>query len=134
MEEKRKSYKMYFLVLYNLSPIQQWIQAWHAAVEYMNRYALEQFSYSELGSLKDIKQFWARKNVYDWFNNDKTFIILNWWTTNTMQQHEDYLKSVYCDYVSFQEPDLWWVTTAIAFLAADDDYILKYFTNNFRLA
>jgi hypothetical protein len=115
MEDKRKTYKMYFLVLYNLSPIQQWIQAWHAAVEYMI-------------------DFWHNVNTTERASYDKTFIILNWWTTKTMQQHEDYLKSVYCDYVSFQEPDLWWVTTAIAFLAADDDYILKYFTNNFRLA
>lgn len=56
-------YKMYFLVLYNLSPIQQGIQAGHAAVEYMLAY-------------------WHKKDCDNRATNDKTFIILNGGTTN----------------------------------------------------
>lgn len=108
-------YKMYFLVLFSLSNIQKGIQSGHAAVEYMLAY-------------------WHKKDCDNRATNDKTFIILNGGTTKTMENHKEYLNKLNMEYVTFEEPDLWGVTTAIAFLAKDDDYITRYFTNNFKLA
>ena len=56
--------RMYFFVPYNISPIQQAIQAGHAALEYAHKY-------------KSDKQF------IDFIDNWKTWIILNGGTTNS---------------------------------------------------
>jgi len=60
----KRSYRMYGLVPYNISPIQQGIQFGHAVVEYG-------ISHSN------------SKEYYQWSRMDKTFIILNGGTTNT---------------------------------------------------
>ena len=104
--------KMYFLVLYNLSPIPQWIQAGHAAVEYMLKYGNEE-------ATKDRAE------------NHKTFIVLNGGTSVTMEQHLQYLRKNHIKEVYFVEPDFRNLITAIAFLSQDD---IEYFTNNFKLA
>lgn len=112
--------KMYFLVLHSLSPIQQWIQAWHAAVEYMHHcYRPRNDPLSEC----------VKRAV-----EDKTFIILNGWTTETMANHAKYLDNIWHSYATFQEPDLNNITTAIAFIAKDGDPITEYFTKCFKLA
>lgn len=96
-------YRMYGLVPYNLSPIQQGIQHGHGAVEYM----------------------WYNIHHEDcrsWASFDKTFIVLNGGTTNldgsgTMNKHlqtlleNDILVSI------FHEPDLGDQLTSINFLA-----------------
>ena len=69
MIEKLK-YRMYGLVPYNISPIQQGIQFGHGVVEYL----MNNFNKPET-------QYWA--------NDDKTFIILNGGTTNSKFE-EDY--------------------------------------------
>ena len=77
-------YRMYGLVPYNLSPIQQGIQFGHAVVDYAR-------------TLRDIEPF---EQIYNkWADKDKTFIILNGGTTNnsserlgTLNHHMDTLR------------------------------------------
>jgi len=107
-------YKMYFLVLYSLSPIQQWIQAGHSAIEYLLKYDNE-----------ETKQR-ARE--------DKTFIILNWWTSVSLSEHIKFLQKQKINIATFQEPDIWNITTCCCFIWNDNDDIVKYFTNLFKLA
>jgi hypothetical protein len=109
MEDKRE-YRMYGLVPYNLSPIQQGIQFGHAVVEYSLKYT------------KDSDyQKWAKK--------DKTFIILNGGTTNSrryegkilgsLNRHSDLLESHGIKIAKFFEPDLEDCLTSVVFLADD---------------
>jgi hypothetical protein len=102
-----REYRMYGLVPYNLSPIQQGIQFGHAVVEY----GLEFFSTPEY-------QEWARR--------DKTFIILNGGTTNdnnmrlgTLQQNYFELTDRGIRVGEFHEPDLGDQMTAVVFLVDD---------------
>lgn len=101
--------RMYGLVPYNISPIQQGIQFGHAVVEYAQKY--------------------KNNDTYnDWADNHKTFIILNGGTTNkknsledglpfgTMNQHLLTLHENGIDLATFQEPDLGDQLTAIVFI------------------
>lgn len=106
MEEKIE-YRMYFLVPYNLSPIQQGIQAGHSVVEYANKYFNDE-------------------DYQSWALNDKTFIILNGGTTNksdvyfgTLNQHLRTLLDNNIKLAYFYEPDLGDQLTAIAFLVEE---------------
>lgn len=96
--------RMYGLVPYNISPIQQGIQYGHAVVEYANKY----FNDEEY-------QKWAKV--------DKTFIILNGGTTNdnpnqlgTLNQHLQMLLENEIKLETFSEPDLGSQLTSIVFL------------------
>ena len=102
-----REYRMYGLVPYNLSPIQQGIQFGHAVVEY----GLEFFETPEY-------QTWARR--------DKTFIILNGGTTNnnfmsfgTLNNHYFELTDRNISVGEFHEPDLGDQLTAVVFLVSD---------------
>lgn len=112
---KELEYRLYGLVLYNISPIAKGIQFGHAAIEYSQKY-FEDEDY----------QLWARK----W----KTFIILNGGTSNrsndevkmgTMEKH---LRTILLDlrikYASFYEPDLNDALTSIVFLV--DERVFNY--------
>jgi hypothetical protein len=101
-------YRMYGLVPYNISPIQQGIQFGHAVVEYAQKIR---------GHEEDEKRYnkWARF--------DKTFIILNGGTTNSSpdrlgtlnKYHEDLINAgILTDF--FSEPDLGDQLTAVVFL------------------
>jgi len=107
-------YRMYGLVPYNLSPIQQGIQFGHAVVEYGLEYTYQP-PYTS----------WA----WDW----KTFIILNGGTTNktvktlnsetgiptykgTLNNHVISLANNGIEYATFFEPDLNDALTAVVFL------------------
>jgi hypothetical protein len=107
----KRTYRMYGLVPYNISPIQQGIQYGHAVVEYANSY----FHNTEY-------EIWA--------NRDKTFIILNGGTTNnkldeagipagTLNQHEKMLEYHGVRIASFSEPDLGDQLTAVVFIVDD---------------
>ena len=105
----KEEYRMYHLVMYNISPIQQGIQAYHSGVEYALRY----------GDTKEYKQ---------WAKIDKTIIILNGGTSNihcefsykgTMENHIDTLLENNIKIAWFNEQDLNNSTSAIAFLVSD---------------
>lgn len=102
------TYRMYGLVPYNLSPIQQGIQFGHAVVEY--------------GQLvRGVPPF--EEIYHKYANKDKTFIILNGGTTNensdrlgTLQLHTKTLKENGIMTAEFREPDLNDTLTATVFL------------------
>ena len=108
-------YRMYGLVPYNLSPIQQGIQFGHAVVEY--------------GQLvRGIPPFEAIYNKFA--EKDKTFIILNGGTTNenperlgTLQQHSKTLRDNGVMVAEFREPDLNDTLTGVVFLV--DERVFK---------
>lgn len=112
-------YRMYGLVPYNLSPIQQGIQFGHAVVEY-----------SQL--VKGIPPFEA---VYDKYaQKDKTFIILNGGTTNenpnrlgTLQQHAKTLRDNGVLTAEFREPDLNDTLTGVVFLVDERVYNREFY-------
>lgn len=100
-----RTYRMYGLVPYNISPIQQGIQFGHAVVEYGLEY-FEDFDYQQ------------------WASNDKTFIILNGGTTNinnpgTLNAHQHTIESQEIKHANFFEPDLGDQLTAVVFLVDD---------------
>lgn len=115
MLEKR----MYFFVPYNLSPIQQGIQAGHSAVEYAREYRNDE-------------------EFIDFADNHKTWIILNGGTTNskfdenhnrigTLDQIAESLEANSIKYSIFIEPDLNDSLSAVCFIADErvfklDDY------------
>jgi hypothetical protein len=101
-------WRMFGLVPYNLSPIQQGIQFGHSCIEY---------SQSVLGltGLEEIYNKWARE--------DKTFIILNGGTTNnnpdklgSLNKHMQVIASNGIQVQPFYEPDLGDQLTAFVFL------------------
>lgn len=110
---------MYFFVPYNISPIQQGIQAGHVALEYAHAH----------GSSKLFKEFVL---------NHKTWIILNGGTTRfdevdpgTMQQTLEQIKSYNAnhpndniDYAMFIEPDLNNALSGICFIC--DERVWDY--------
>jgi hypothetical protein len=104
--KEQLEYRMYGLVPYNISPIQQGIQFGHAVVEYGLKH----------GKTDEYKK---------WAKHDKTFIILNGGTTNnsgyldtmgTMNKHLVTLKENKIPLSRFHEPDLGDQLTAIVFL------------------
>ncbi len=102
MKTKELEKRMYGLVPYNISPIQQAIQFGHAVVEM---------------SLDQTDEY------FDWAANWKTFIILNGGTSNdnpnfpgTMQHHLEILKEKEISHAIFNEPDLNNMLSAIVFL------------------
>ena len=106
-EKPTRRYRMYGLVPYNISPIQQAIQFGHAVVEYANEYFHDH-------------------DYQSWSHDDKTFIILNGGTTNTLIERfgtlnnyklELEMKSIKTAH--FHEPDLGDQLTAVVFLVDD---------------
>ena len=101
-------YRMYGLVPYNLSPIQQGIQFGHAVVEYQ----------------QNTRNLPPHESIYyKWAKNDKTFIILNGGTTNntidrlgSLNQHLVKLNDNGVLTSEFYEPDLGDQLTAVVFL------------------
>lgn len=105
--EQNRKYRMYGLVPYNISPIQQAIQFGHAVVEYANDYFYD-------------------KEYQQWAKDDKTFIILNGGTTNklldkfgTLNSNEYELTMRGVKTAHFYEPDLGDQLTAVVFLVDD---------------
>ena len=101
--------RMYFLVPYNISPIQQAIQAGHAALEYARKYGNDE-------------------EFISFVDNYKTWIILNGGSTNqirdfdgiptgTMDQYADQLLEHKIKFSYFNEPDLNGALTALCLIA-----------------
>ena len=127
MEKLEK--RMYFFVPYNISPIQQAIQAGHAAVEYARLFG----------------HGWLFK---DFAENWKTWIVLNGGTTNNsidpetghfsgtlnqlrneiiqfnFEHRQDNNLDATIDYADFYEPDLNDAMTAICFIV--DERVFNY--------
>ena len=108
-------YRLYGLVPYNISPIQQGIQFGHALVEYTQM-------------MIGIEPIQRKYNKFA--QKDKTFIILNGGTTNenlenlgTLQQHAILLRNNEVLFAEFREPDLNNALTAIVFLV--DERVFK---------
>jgi len=106
--EQKLELRMYGLVPYNCSPIQQGIQFGHAVVEYGQ-------------TVKALPPF--EKIYNEWADEWKTFIILNGGTTNnkpnrlgTLNNHLQTLRdnSILCQ--DFYEPDLGDQLTAVVFI------------------
>lgn len=117
---KELEWRMYGLVPYNLSPIQQAIQYGHAVVEYM----IDNYRYGDL-DLPCTK----------WAERDKTFIILNGGTSNdsrlidgvphgSLNNYKDDLLVQGITHASFREPDIQNALTAVVFLA--DERVWNY--------
>jgi hypothetical protein len=111
--------RMYGLVPYNISPIQQGIQFGHAKDEY----TLAMFEILDEKEKYDSESLKLVAQYRDWLKNWKTYIILNGGTTNlnsekpgTLNQHLQTLKDkgVFC--ASFHEPDLGDQLTGVDFL------------------
>lgn len=99
MEEMDLEQRMYAIVLYNLSPIQQGIQAQHAITEYA-------------------QSFFNTIQYQRWAQVDKTTVILNGSSSINLRKSLDYLiDNQIVDLAFFKEPDLFNGITAFAFLA-----------------
>jgi hypothetical protein len=105
--------RMYGLVPYNISPIQQGIQFGHAVVEYGLTQTQQDSTDTELSPYNQ------------WAHNDKTFIILNGGTTNNSPIYDDMgtlnkaleeIRDVGIEVATFYEPDLGDQLTAVVFL------------------
>ena len=118
---ERLELRMYGLVPYNISPIQQAIQYGHALQEYNNEIIeLINDEFKE-GPYKE-----AKREIYkfeQWRLEDKTFIILNGGTTNkdldklgTLNDHRLTLREHSIKIADFYEPDLGDQLTAVVFL------------------
>lgn len=129
---REQKFRMYGLVPYNISSIQQGIQYGHALQEYNNM--MDTYEYNiENGSWEDKydELSFIVSNFRKWASKDKTFIILNGGTTNndkesefygTMNQHSDWLEEQGITFASFCEPDLGNQLTAIVFLVESQIY------------
>lgn len=114
--------RMYGLVPYNISPIQQGIQFGHAVVEYSRM--IDELKVHSTGSYDNsvIEQY------TNWADHWKTFIILNGGTTNarfriedglpfgTLNQHALTLAQMGVELATFKEPDLGDQLTAVVFI------------------
>ena len=91
-------YRMYTLVLYNISPIQQGIQTAHSIIEYSNIFG-DTIEYQK------------------WSQVDKTIIILNGGSSIKLKENIDYLiNNQLIDLSFFKEPDLFNGITSVSFL------------------
>jgi hypothetical protein len=110
--ENKLEYRMYFLVMYNLSGIQKGIQSGHAITEYALKY-------------------FDNLDFQDWANDNKTFIVLDGGTSNTgvnygsMERNQQLLLLNNINHAIFREPDLNDATSAIAFLVDERAYDYK---------
>jgi len=108
--------RLYVLVPYNLSPMQQGIQALHVAVE--------------LGLMD-------RSDYKEWAKNHKTVIVLNAGTTgegSSMEQHLRNLDRLDVSLATFREPDLNNAMTGIAFIVNMNDSLVIGYLKQMGLA
>jgi hypothetical protein len=118
---ENRELRMFGMVPYNISPIQQGIQFGHAVVEYGQ---FVKKLYEKDKSSKIVSSLY--KDWEDWADNYKTFIILNGGTTNnkiidgqyfgSLNRHKEYLDKLGIFNVGFWEPDLGDQLTSFVFL------------------
>jgi len=125
MNEHSDNFRMYGLVNYQLTGIQQAIQYGHALQEYNN------MIFDDPSVNKSDKT-----NFMDWRLSNKTFIILNGGTTNnkksslgTLNKHAETLVKMGVITAEFYEPDLGDQLTAVVFLVPNNVYDKKIYPN-----
>jgi len=130
--DHRDDYRMYGLVPYNISPIQQGIQFGHALQEY-NNYFIDNQESKNKHTLNIDSEY---KKAFDsWRLFGKTFIVLNGGTTNnriiegeyfgSLNKYKEELDKAGILNATFKEPDLGEQLTAIVFLAPKQVYNKK---------
>jgi hypothetical protein len=113
--------RLFGLVPYNISPIQQGIQFGHSKDEFTLKVIKTLLGQSDSISKKDIEVY------LDWLENWKTYIILNGGTTNdkiledgkyfgTLNNHKVKLDELGVFNTTFREPDLGDQLTAVVFI------------------
>lgn len=127
--DHKDDWRMYGLVPYNISPIQQGIQFGHALQEYNNM----MFDLVAMGP----KEQELKAAFNSWRLSGKTFIVLNGGTTNSriiedtpfgsLNQHVNTLKDLGVVTAEFYEPDLGEQLTAVVFLVPKQVYNKKEF-------
>jgi len=130
IKDHKDDWRMYGLVPYNISPIQQGIQFGHAVQEYNNMIFDSLYIKHEKPELKEAFDSWRYYG--------KTFIVLNGGTTNSriiddipfgsLNQHLKTLKEIGIVTAEFYEPDLGEQLTAIVFLVPKEVYNKKEFS------
>ncbi len=129
IKEHKDDWRMYGLVPYNISPIQQGIQFGHAVQEFNNKMI-------DLNALGPKEQ--ELKSAFNsWRLFGKTFIVLNGGTTNsriiddvpfgTLNQHANVLRELDVFTAEFYEPDLGEQLTAVVFLVPKEVYNKREF-------
>lgn len=103
--------RMYFFTLYNISPIQAGIACSHAALEYVQKFALHANEDDD-----------HRKIIIDFIENHKTFVVLNGGTSITMLDRIQELDDLGIHWASFVEPHLNNSCSAIAFIVDESEY------------
>jgi hypothetical protein len=98
MKDNRYEWRMYSLVMYNISSMQKGVQTAHAVLEYANRYK----------DSNDLKEY---------IQEDKTLIILDGGTSVDLKQLFDDLCEHDIKFARFIEPDLNDAITSVCFLA-----------------
>lgn len=93
-------YRMYSLVLRQLSPIQKGVQTAHSVIEYAN-------------------QFHKLTEYIQWSKVDKTLIILDGGTYQEMRECRNVLDELKVPYAVFYEEDLGNLMTSITFIVED---------------
>lgn len=100
-----RTYRMYSLVLRQLSPMQKGIQALHAVAEY--------------GQM--VKKGSCSRETLDcyntWASRDKTMIVLDAGISSDLVDAVVFLKENNIPFTAFHEPDLYGCMTAISFIA-----------------
>ncbi len=128
-EDKGLELRMYGLVPYNISPIQQAIQYGHAVVEYSNHIMQKNFDTE------------TEIQYINWALNWKTFIILNGGTTNSresaeripfgsLNQHIETLTKMEIPRATFREPDLQDAYTAVVFIVDEKVFKKRPYTDD----
>ena len=107
-------YRMYHIVMYNLSPIQKGIQAGHAALEYVEEY----------GHKDQYKEF---------LENHKTWIILDGGGSEQIKQVQKDLDDMGVDNAYFNEPDLNNAMSCVTFLVPEEIYDAEYYARERNL-
>ncbi len=130
IKEANLEWRMYGLVPYNISPIQQGIQFGHAVQEFNN--LVNEFYRGKTTDTLDESNaaIHLMRKFEKWSIEDKTFIILNGGTTNnerveggtfkgSLNNHVDHIKFMGVTHATFCEPDLGDQLTAVVFLVEE---------------